>query len=375
MKNFRFANLLLLILFTLLYRISIAQEKDLQRLLQQKIDSVRQAIDIPAMAFSCVLPSGKLISVSSGMKPEQRMLAGSTGKTFFAAVALQLVKEGKLSLDEKVSFYLGKETWYPKVQNAETITIRQLMNHSTGIEEYYELGDFMQRLRKEPDKTWTPVECISYTFNRPPLFTAGAEWSYADTNYLILGLVLEKILKQEVYQVIQKNFINPNVLKSTEPSVRRKLENQVVGISGPNSPFGISGPVLIDGQMIINPQMEWAGGGFISNSPDLARWAKIYYDANFLSDGVRTEMRKGVPAKTGKNHEYGLGVQIRPSSLGTSYGHGGWFPGYLTEMDFFPDKNLAVAVQLATDDFQKLKRAPRFYEMFFAALAAKHPGQ
>jgi D-alanyl-D-alanine carboxypeptidase len=366
--------LLLLILVAAISGSTFAQttSKQLQSTLQQKIDSVRAAIDIPSMAFSCILPSGEQVTVASGMKPEQRMLAGSTGKTFFSSVALQLVKDGKLSLDEKVSTYLGKERWYNKIQNAETITIRQLMNHTAGIEEYYELGDFMQRLRNEPDKTWTPVECIGYTFDRPPLFAAGTDWSYADTNYLILGLVLEKILKEDTYKVIQRNFISSNALKNTEPSVKRKLDNQVVGISGPSSPFGISGPVLVNGQMIINPQMEWAGGGFISNTIDLARWAKIYYEANFLTEAIRTEMRKGIAAKTGKNHEYALGMQIRPSSLGTSYGHGGWFPGYLTEMDFFPDKKLAVAIQLSTDDFQKLKRGPRFYEMFFAAEVARH---
>lgn len=343
----------------------------LQATLQQKIDSIRQAIDIPSMAFTCILPSGEMISVASGMKTDERMLAGSTGKTFFAAIALKLISDGKLSLEEKVSTYLGKEAWYAKVQNAETITIRQLMNHTTGIEEYYELGDFMQRLRGEPDKTWTPQECIGYTLGRPPLFPAGTDWGYADTNYLILGLVLEKILKEDAYKKIQQTVLTPNALKSTEPSTKRKLDNQVVGISGPQSPFGITGPVLVNGQMLINPQMEWAGGGFISNTPDLARWAVIYYNAGFASADVRTQMRKGVPAKTGKNHEYGLGMQIRPSTLGTSYGHGGWFPGYLTEMDFFPDKNMAVAIQLSTDDFQKLKRGPRFYEMFFANEVAK----
>lgn len=363
-----------LVILALLSIQALAQTKSTQlhSVLQQKIDSVRTAIDIPSMAFSCILPSGEQITVASGMKPDQRMLAGSTGKTLFASVALQLMKDGKLSLDDKVSTYLGKESWYSKVQNAESITIRQLMNHTAGIEEYYELGDFMQRLRNEPDKNWTPVECIGYTLGRPPLFAAGTDWSYADTNYLILGLVLEKILKDDAYKVIQKNFIAPNSLKSTEPSVKRKLDNQVVGISGPKSPFGISGPVMVNEQMIINPQMEWAGGGFISNTIDLARWAKIYYHADFLSETVRTEMRNGVAAKTGKDHQYGLGMQIRPSTLGVSYGHGGWFPGYLTEMDFFPDKKLAVAIQLSTDDFQKLKRGPRFYEMFFTTIVAKH---
>lgn len=352
---------------------SIAQKNtdQLKTILQQKIDSVRQAVDIPSMAFSCILPSGEQITVSSGMKPEQRMLAGSTGKTFFASLALKLVKEGKLSLDEKVSHYLGKEPWYPNVQNAETITVRMLMNHTTGIDEYYELGNFMETLISNPDKQWTPEECISYTFGRPPLFAAGTDWGYADTNYLILGLVVQSITKKEAYKQIDEYFIKPNKLTATEPSVKRDLKDLVTGVSGPQTPFKVTGPVLVDGKMLINPQMEWAGGGYISNTIDLARWARIYYDGAALSDEIRKQQRAGVPAKTGKNHQYGLGMQIRPSALGISYGHGGWFPGYLTEMDYFPDKNISVAVQLSTDDFQKIKRAPRFYEMFFATEVSK----
>lgn len=346
--------------------------EQLKAVLQQKIDSVRQAINIPAMAFSCILPSGEQISVASGMKPEQRMLAGSTGKTFFASLALRLINEGKLSLDDKVSAYLGKETWYGSVQNAETITIRMLMNHTTGIEEYYELGNFMETLIKNPDKKWTPEECISYTLSRPPLFAAGTDWGYADTNYLILGLVIQSITKKNAYQQIDEYFIKPHKLTNTEPSVKRELRDLVTGISGPNSPFKVAGPVLVDNKMLINPQMEWAGGGYISNTPDLARWAKIFYEAAGLPETLRTEMRSGTAAKTGKDHQYGLGMQIRPSALGTSYGHGGWFPGYLTEMDYFPDKNLSVAVQLSTDDFQKLKRGPRFFEMFFVTEVVKH---
>lgn len=344
----------------------------LKAVLQQKIDSIRQAIDIPSMAFSCILPSGEQITVSSGMKPEQRMLAGSTGKTFFASLALRLVNEGKLSLDDKVSKYLSKTDWYSKVQNSETITVRMLMNHTTGIEEYYELGNFMEILRGNPDKQWTPEECISYTLGRPPLFAVGEGWGYADTNYLILGLVVQSITKKDAYKQIDEYFIKPNKLTATEPSIKRELKDLVIGMSGPSSPFGVTGPILVDNKMLINPQMEWAGGGYISNTIDLARWSRIYYDAAWISESLRKEMRTGVAAKTGKDHQYSLGMQIRPSALGISYGHGGWFPGYLTEMDYFPDKNLSVAIQLSSDDRQKMKRNARFFEMLLAETVSRN---
>jgi D-alanyl-D-alanine carboxypeptidase len=373
MKLKIFINFCILVSFVCAHQL-IAQNKteDLRSILQQKIDSLRSAADIPAMAFSCILPTGEHITVAAGMQPEQRMLAGSTGKTFFAAIALQLVANGKLALDDKAIKYLGENPWYDSVQNATTITIRMLMNHTTGIDEYYPIGDFMKRLRNDPEKNWTPVECIRYTFNRPALFEAGTDWGYADTNYLILGLIIEKITGEKAYAIIQDKLLTPYSLTQTEPSIKRTLKNQVVGVTGPNNPFGISGNVIVDNKMIINPQMEWAGGGFISNTIDLARWGKLYYASAFLSESLRNEMRNGVAAKTGREHQYGLGVQIRPSNLGISYGHGGWFPGYLTEMDYFPDKQIAVAIQLATDDFQKLKRPPRFFEMFLANEVVKN---
>jgi D-alanyl-D-alanine carboxypeptidase len=344
---------------------------NIQHSLQEKIDSLRLAHSIPAMAFSCLLPSGELISVSSNMKPEQRMLAGSTGKTFFAALAFKLMANGKLSLDVPVKKYLGQEKWYNSLPNADSITIRMLMNHTSGIEEYYELGDFTKRLRDEPNKAWTPGECIAYVLNRKALFPAGKDWSYADTNYLILGMVLEKITGNKAYDDIDQYFLRPFKLGSTTPSVSRRLANMVNGITTPNNPFGIQENMIVNDSLVINPQMEWAGGGFVSNTIDLSRWAKVYYEASFTTEALKKEIRAGVPAKTGKNHFYGLGMQIRPSTLGMSYGHGGWFPGYLTEMDYFPDKNIAVTVQMATDDFQKLKRSPRYFEMVLTTAVAK----
>lgn len=343
---------------------SFGQQVEIQQALQQKIDSLREAHVIPAMAFSAVLPSGELISVGSNMKPEQRMLSGSTGKTFFAALAMKLCADGKLSIDRRVADYLGMEAWYKGVPNGDSITIRMLMEHTSGIEEYYELGDFTKRLRDEPDKNWTPEECIAYVLNRKPLFPAGKDWSYADTNYLILGVVIEKITGRKAYDDIQKLFLKPNRLEATEPSVKRKLANMINGVTTPNNPFGIRDNMIVNDALVINPQMEWAGGGFVSNTIDLARWVRIYYDGAFTTDALSKEMKKGVPAKTGKEHRYGIAMQIRPSAVGVSYGHGGWFPGYLTEMDYFPDKDISVCVQMGTDDFQKLKRSPRYFEMF-----------
>ena len=113
--------------------------------------------------------------------------------------------------------------------------------------------------------------------------------------------------------------------------------------------------MIKDGKMLFNPQMEWAGGGFVSSSPNLAEWAYQLYSGKLLPPDMQKEMLTGVPAKTGRDHQYGLGVQIRPTAYGVSWGHGGWFPGYLSETEYFPEKEVAIAVQINTDDFAKTK--------------------
>ena len=147
----------------------------------------------------------------------------------------------------------------------------------------------------------------------------------------------------------------------TSPSTSRVLDGLVPGYSGKGSPFGIEGPSIRDGKVIFNPQCEWAGGGFVSTSEDLARWARMLYGGDILQKKSLEMLEVGVPAKTGPGDRYGLGVQIRKSDWGTSLGHGGWFPGYLSEMEYFPSRRLAVAVQFNTDDMRSLGKDLRFF--------------
>ncbi|MEK6405685.1 MAG: serine hydrolase domain-containing protein [Acidobacteriota bacterium] len=137
------------------------------------------------------------------------------------------------------------------------------------------------------------------------------------------------------------------------------------GYSMPNSPFGFEGRVIVDGKFVINPQMEWTGGGFASTAEDLARWARHLYEGGVLKKGSLDQMLTGVEANEGRGsgagNKYGLAVQIRPSEWGVSYGHGGWFPGYRSEMEYFPRQKIAIAVQFNTDAGRALKKGPRDY--------------
>jgi len=101
----------------------------------------------------------------------------------------------------------------------------------------------------------------------------------------------------------------------------------------------------------VNPQFEWTGGGIASTTADLARWAKLLYEGKAFDPSLLPLLFDGVPAKgLGRDARYGLGVILRTTELGPSQGHSGFFPGYATDMAYFPDLGIAAAVQVNTTD-------------------------
>lgn len=352
------------------------QAQDFQKRIQHKLDSLQKQNGFPGITFCAILPNNEKIIVASGwadslsktpMSTESRMLSGSNGKTLFIAAALKLASEGVFSLDDKISKYLGDEPWFSRLPNAQSVTMRMLMNHTSGIEEYYTLGNFMELVKADPGRSFKPYDTFKYIFDRKPLFEAGSQWGYSDTNFILLGYILEKISGRTMYEWVQEAFIEPYGLSRTEPSLRMSFEHLATGYGRANSPFPFHGAMVKEGQLVFNPQFEWMGGGFVSQVQDLAYWAKALYNLKEISPEIRAEMQKKVPAKTGKNHGYGLGIQIRPSgTLGESYGHSGWFPGYLTDAAYFPDKDISVAIQLNTDDIAKIKSSPYDLLQFIA---------
>jgi D-alanyl-D-alanine carboxypeptidase len=343
-------------------------------ILQAKLNELHQAASFPGATLGFVLPDGRSGSVSVGLadvehkiplKPTDRMPAGSIGKTYVSAVILQAVQEGKLDLDTKVERWFGSDSWFPRLPNATEITLRMLMNHSSGIPEHVLNKDFIAAMRKDPDRVWKPEELIAYILDAKPLFAAGQGWSYADTNYILAGMIFERVTKKTVYTEVERRILKPFKLERTIPSDRRVLPEVITGYSMPNSPFGFEGRVILDGKFVINPQMEWTGGGFASTAEDLARWAKLLYEGTVLKKEALDQLLTGVDAREGRGggaaNKYGLAVQIRPSEWGVSYGHGGWFPGYRSEMEYFPQEKIAVAVQFNTDAGSALKKGTRAY--------------
>ena len=336
----------------------VAGTNALKKELQAKLDEWHKAGKFPGATLGVVLANGESFGLAVGysdrdaktpMRPTDRMLAGSTGKTFAVVTALQLVKEGKIGLDDKVEKYLGAEQWYSRLPNAKDITVRQLMNHTSGLVRYEFKDQFTKDLTANPEKVWKPAELLAYLLDEKPPFAAGKGWDYSDTNYIVLGMIIEKVTDKRFYDEAKKRVIKPLKLTNTIPQDGLRLKGVIQGYAGANNPFGGKDEMISNGKFAINPQFEWTGGGWATTSEDLARWAKMMYEGKAFDQTLLPQMLDGVAAPMlGRETKYGLGVIIRKTSAGTSYGHSGFFPGYMTDMMYFPEQRIAVAVQVNT---------------------------
>jgi D-alanyl-D-alanine carboxypeptidase len=330
----------------------------LKKDLQAKLDEWHKAGKFPGATLGVALANGESFGLAVGysdrdaktpMKPNDRMLAGSVGKTFAAATALQLVKEGKIRLDDKIEKYLGKEVWFPRLPNAKDVTVRQLMNHTSGLVRYEFKDEFTKYLTEHPMKVWTPEDRLAYLFDEKPPFDAGKGWDYSDTNYIVLGMIIERVTGKNFYDEANRRVIKPLKLKDTIPQEAPMMKGVIQGYAGAGNPFGGKDAMIENGKFVINPQLEWTGGGYASTSQDLARWAKMMYEGKAYDASLLPQVLDGVAAPMlGKETKYGLGVIIRKTQAGTSYGHSGFFPGYFTDMMYFPDRKIAIAVQVNT---------------------------
>jgi D-alanyl-D-alanine carboxypeptidase len=344
-----------------LIQFSIGQKK-----LQTLLDSLRTAGNYPGLSVSIIKTNGDQIDLVSGfndkekrssLKKSDMMLQGSVGKTYASALALMLVQQGKIDLDKPVLYYLGIHDWYLKIPNAKDVTVRMLMNHTSGIMRYEFKEKFTQDLTSNPDKVWSPVDLLTYIFNDTASFKAGEGWEYSDTNYILLGMIIEQVTGKKYYDLLSSMILQPQKLRNTLPSDQRRLKGLAQGYAGAENAFGGKDKVVDEkGFFIINPQFEWTGGGIYSTTNDLTKWGKLLYESKIVDTALL--FSSAAPAKLGKDTRYALGVIIRPTALGNAYGHSGFFPGYLTELFYFPEKQICISVQANSSDFKSIKMSP-----------------
>jgi len=183
-NKFKFLSITALFI-ALCFSTAQAQKPDenaLRQKLQAKLDEWHKSGKFAGATLGVCQADGKCFSLAVGfadlenkrrMKPTDLMLAGSVGKTYALATALQLVEEGKIKLDERVEKYLGAEKWFSRLPNSRQITVRQLMNHTSGLVRYEFKDQFTKDLTANPDKIWKPEELLAYLFDEKAPFEAG----------------------------------------------------------------------------------------------------------------------------------------------------------------------------------------------------------
>jgi D-alanyl-D-alanine carboxypeptidase len=291
------------------------------------------------------------------MRESDLLHAGSVGKTFFAALVLQLVAERRISLDDPIAHYLERELWFPRLPNARQITIRMLLNHTSGLPE---LGDdFMRGLAQFPSKERSPLDAVKSILDAKPLHPAGTQFAYSDLNYSVLGVMIENVTGKRAYGEIRRRLLKPLRLRRIIPADRPVIPGLVPGYAGAGNPFG-GDEIMKNGKLVLDPRFEWAGGGFVANAEDLARWIAAYCQGRAFNSKLLPEVFKAVDAPAlGAGARYGLGVVIEDTPIGKAYGHGGFFPGYVTWVRWYPERRIAVAVQLNTSDDALITRSVR----------------
>ena len=344
-----------------------AQPQELAAALQSALDELTRPASVPGATLGVVLADGTVIGLAAGvsdttaaraMDPSDRMLQGSVGKTYVSAVALQLVGEGRLDLDAAVSSYLGHLPYFDRIPNASGITVRNLMNHTSGIVRYEFKPRFMEDLTADPSRTFTVEDRLAYLFDADPPFAPGEGWDYSDTNYILLGMILGEIGDRPLYAQIQDRLLDPFGLDDTVPSDSPDVPGLVQGYAGPDNPFGGFDAMMVDGRLAINPQFEWAGGGMASTATDLARWMKEVHEGRVFGTALFGDFRDGIPAPLGPNGHYGLGVIMMTLPVGEAWGHSGFMPGYRTEAYYFPDHGFSLALQVNTSAAGAFAQSP-----------------
>ncbi len=161
--------------------------------------------------------------------------------------------------------------------------------------------------------------------------------------------MLEAAAGASYFEELERRILVPLELEQTVPAVP-EVAFRAAGYMAMDNDFGLPRKTVQDGVMVFNPEVEWTGGGLTTNPADLVKWARELYEGRaFDGDYLDELIGSGVPTGPDGSSAYGLGVRIRDTEFGPSYGDSGWFPGYRSAMWYYPDHGVAVAFQTNTD--------------------------
>jgi D-alanyl-D-alanine carboxypeptidase len=267
------------------------------------------------------LAAGKARLVpAQAMAPGARFRVGSVTKTFIATVALMQEQLGHLSLDDAVG------RWLPRaVPGADRITLRMLLNHTSGLYNYTDDPGFLARYHRDPTLGWAPRQLVAIAVAHRPLFPPGRRWSYSNTNYIVAGMLIEKATGQNIHRMVRERIIDPlHLAGTTFPAHDRGIDGFYAhGYLAPSA----TDPDYADVTRAA-PSLAWTAGAVISTVDDLRGFYRALLGGRLLRPRQLREMLTTVPVTP--QFRYGLGIFSVRTPCGLLWGHDGDIPGYHT---------------------------------------------
>jgi len=275
------------------------------------------------------------------MLPCQRTRVGSTVKTFTAVSVLLLQEEGKLSIDDPVTDYLSSSE-LKGLQNADKCTIRQLLQHSSGMFNYIQNLKFQTASLNDLPKVWTPGELLLYARGKDAYFAPGTDVLYSNTNYVLLGMIIEEVTGRPYDEFFRERIFAPLGMVFTGCAATDPV------------PYGLvrgyvdfySKKDLINSTYYSGWDYYTADGGLISNAFDLNLFMTRLFSGDVLSQASLNEMLSWqTPKETygdGFETDYGLGIFRIHTGNGMAYIHSGDAIGYFATMIYFPQQKVTL---------------------------------
>jgi D-alanyl-D-alanine carboxypeptidase len=293
-------------------------------------------VDVPGLGAYSGARGVADVATGAPLAPGARVRVASVTKPFVAVVALQLVQEGWLLLDHSV------EHWLPGlVPGGEQIRLRHLLGHSSGLPDYLS-GGIVGRARREPERVWRPEELVGEALRRPRLFAPGApgRWAYSNTNYILVGLIIERVTGNPLDQELRQRIIEPLGLRGT-------------ALAPPSADPGDLARGYVNGvdYTALNMSVAWAAGGLTSTVDDLGRFTQALLWGGLLGPELMGPLLTfaGTGGAWSPDMAYSLGLMRRtlpaaglPEEARLAIGHTGALGGYRTAMWHFPASGVTV---------------------------------
>lgn len=276
-------------------------------------------------------------NLETGQAPplDGEMRIGSNTKTFVAVVIMQMVEEGKVGLDEPIETYLPGLIQGEGIDGSR-ITVRQLLQHTSGLPEYTDTMPGESDIFQIRDHYVPPRDLLDTALGKPAAFEPGTQWRYTNTNYLVLGMLIERVSQRPVGEQIDQRIIKKLNLSHTY--FPAPGDRSIKGAHPQGYHLNAGGELEDITEM--DPSWAWAAGAMISTPSELNTFFQAVFDGRLLSQASIEEMKKGVDASSrmGPGAVYGLGLAGTPLSCGgTAWGHGGGIHGYQTHNAVGPD--------------------------------------